>query len=149
VTWATGTTIDSAIAIFKPGYDSYRGGINAAFFNYLDAAQGFLSSDFGYRTRNLALNAYSSNFVAGIRNDLQLRDVTQAWVEYTLPSTQVTGATFRFEVDIRKAYTTANGRLATATFEIANRSLVAGGGYVEAPSAATRTRERSGGAQEE
>src|SRR6185503_3694872 len=97
VTWANGTTIDNAIATFKAGYASYRGGNNAAFFNYLDAAQGFISSDFGYRTRSLAANAYSSNFVAGIRNDLQLRDITQAWVEYTLPSTQVTGATFRFE----------------------------------------------------
>jgi hypothetical protein len=95
------------------------------------------------------VNAYSTNFVAGIRNDLQLRDVTQSWVEYTLPSTQVNGATFRFEVDIRKAYTTSNGRLAAATFEIANRSLTAGGGYVEGMPEASCSRDHDGVAQEE
>ena len=40
------------------------------------------------------------------------------------------GATYRFEVDIRKSYTTASGRLGSLSFEIANRSLTAGGGYV-------------------
>lgn len=130
VSWGNGTTIDSAISIFQAGYNSYRGGSNAAFFNYLDVLQGFTSTDFAYRNKSLAASAYSTNSVAGIRNDLQLRDVTQSWVEYTMPSSLVTGATYRFEVDIRKSYTTSTGRLGSLSFEIINRSLVAGGGYV-------------------
>lgn len=136
VSWANGTTIDQAIAIVRNGYDNYRGGANAAFFNYLDVLQGFDHTAFGYRAKRLAANAYSTPFVAGIRNDLLLRDVTLSWVEYVLPSTLVTGANYRFEVDIRKGYTTASGRLSSLSFEIANRGLAAGGGYVGLPSAA-------------
>lgn len=136
VSWASGTTIDQAIAKMQTGYNSYRGGANAAFFNYLDVLQGFTSTDFAYRNISLAANAYSTTFVAGIRNDLQLRDTAQSWVEYTLPSTLVTGATYRFEVDIRKGYTSSNNRLSSLSFEIANRSLTAGGGYVGLPGAA-------------
>ncbi|MDA8259289.1 MAG: transglutaminase-like domain-containing protein [Betaproteobacteria bacterium] len=136
VSWASGTTIDQAIAKMQTGYASYRGGSNAAFFNYLDVLQGFTSTDFAYRSKALAASAYSTSFVAGIRNDLQLRDTAQSWVEYTLPSTLVTGATYRFEVDIRKGYTASDNRLSSLSFEIANRSLTAGGGYVGLPSAA-------------
>ncbi len=130
VSWTSGTTIDGAITRVRTGYNSYRGGSSAAFFNYLDVLQGFTSADFAYRNKSLAASAYSTTFVAGIRNDLQLRDVSQSWVEYTLPSTLVAGATYRFEVDIRKSYTTSTGRLNSLSFEIANRSLTAGGGYV-------------------
>lgn len=142
VSWASGTTIDQAIAIFQAGYNSYRGGSNAAFFNYLDVLQGFAASDFAYRNKALAANAYSTSFVAGIRNDLQLRDTAQSWVEYTLPSTLVAGATYRFEVDIRKGYTASNNRLSSLSFEIANRSLTAGGGYVGIPSVASAVDRR-------
>ena len=129
--WSNGTTIDQALALVQSEYNGYRGGANAAFFGYLDVLQGFVSTDFAYRDKALAANAYSTTFVAGIRNDLQLRDVTESWVEYTLPSTLVTGATWRFEVDIRKGYTTTDNRLSSLSFEIANRSLSAGGGYVD------------------
>jgi hypothetical protein len=130
VSWTAGTTIDGAIAKMQTGYNSYRGGSNAAFFNYLDVLQGFASVDFAYRNKTLAASAYPTSFVAGIRNDLMLRDTAQSWVEYTLPSTLVTGATYRFEVSIRKAYTATNNRLSTLSFEITNRGLTAGGGYV-------------------
>jgi transglutaminase-like putative cysteine protease len=130
VSWSSGTTIDNAIAKMNTGYNNYRGGSNASFFNYLDVPQGFTSTDFVCRTKSLAAGAYSTSFVAGIRNDLQLRDVSLSWVEYTMPSTLVTGATYRFEVDIRKRYTTSTGRLGSLSFEILNRSLIAGGGYV-------------------
>lgn len=121
VSWASGTTIDGAIAKMQTGYNSYRGGSNAAFFNYLDVLQGFTSTDFAYRSKALAASAYSTSFVTGIRNDLQLRDTAQSWVEYTLPSTLVTGCQYRFEVDIRKGYTSPNNRLSSLSFEIANR----------------------------
>jgi hypothetical protein len=121
VSWTLGTTIDGAIAKMQVGYNSYRGGTNAGFFNYLDGLQGFLSTDFAYRSKAVATSAYSTSFVAGIRNDLQLRDTAQSWVEYTLPSTLVTGCLYRFEVDIRKGYTAPNNRLSSLSFEIANR----------------------------
>lgn len=142
VSWASGTTIDQAIDKMQTGYNSYRGGSNAAFFNYLDVLQGFTSTDFAYRSKALAASAYSTSFVAGIRNDLLLRDTAQTWVEYTLPSTLVTGSTYRFEVDIRKGYIASNNRLSSLSFEIANRSLSAGGGYVGLPSAAPAADKR-------
>lgn len=129
VSWPNGTTIDNAISIFQAGYNSYRSGY-AGLFNYLDVLQGFVSTDFGYRSKSLAANAYTAAFVANVRNDLLLLDVSQSWVEYTLPSSLVTGATYRFEVDIRKYYDAPSGRLGGLSFQIANRSLVAGGGYV-------------------
>lgn len=132
VSWANGTTIDGAIAKMQAGYSTYRGGSNAALSNYLDVLQGFNSTDFVYRTNLLPSSAYSTSYVAGIRNDLLLRDVTQSSVEYILPSTLVNGANYIFETDIRKAYVTATGDLVSLMFEIANRSLAAGGGYVDA-----------------
>lgn len=123
VSWSAGTTIDQAIVKMQTGYNSYRGGSYAGFFNYLDVLQGFTSTDFAYRNKAVAASAYSTGSVAAIRNDLQLRDVSQSWVEYTLPSTLVTGATYRFEVDIRKSYITATGRLSSLSFEILNRGL--------------------------
>jgi hypothetical protein len=142
VSWAPGTSIDGVIAQMQAGYNSFRGGANARFSNYLDVLQGFTSTDFAYRSRAIATSAYSTNFVAGIRNDLQLRDTAQSWVEYILPSTLVTGATYRFEVDIRKSYTATNNRLTSLSFEITNRSLIAGGGYVGLDSAATTADKR-------
>lgn len=140
VSWTSGTTIDGAIAKMQTGYNSYRGGSSAGFFNYLDVLQGFTSTDFAYRNKSLAANAYSASFVAGVRNDLQLRDVSQSWAEYTLPSTLVTGATYRFEVDISKGYETAGNKLVSMGMSIANRSFVAGGGYVglDSPAVATK-----------
>ncbi len=121
VSWTAGTTIDGVLSSMRSGYDSYRGGANAAFFRYLDVLQGFTNADFVYRNTALAVNAYSTSFVNGIRNDLQLRDITQSWAEYTLPSALVTGCQYRFEVNIRKGYTAPANRLASLSFEIANR----------------------------
>jgi hypothetical protein len=121
VSWSAGTTIGSAIALMQTGYKNYIGGNNAAFFNYLDAAQGFLNSDFVYRNTALAANAYSSSWVQSIRNDILLSySPTQNWVDYTLPSTLVYGPNNRFQVDIRRVFTTSTGRLASISFEIQN-----------------------------
>lgn len=122
VSWGNGTTAGTAKTLCRNAYNSYRGGSNAAFFNYLDALQGFVSTDFAYRNKALASNAHDTSFIVGIRNDLLLRDVNQAWVEYVLPSTLVTGPQYRFSVDIRKAYETASGQLISLSFEIANKS---------------------------
>ena len=120
ISWVANTSIDSAISIFQNGYSSFRSGSNAAFFNYLDASQGFVNTDFVYRSNTLASNAYSTATVAGIRNDLLLNNINQYWVEYTLPSTLVAGPNNRFEVDIRRVYDTPTGNLSSATFEIHN-----------------------------
>jgi hypothetical protein len=119
--WVSGTSIDSAIVLLQNSYNSYRGGTNTAFFNYLDAAQGFVNTDFVYRSKVLATNAYSAATVTGIRNDLLLRDTSLFWVEYVMPSTLVTGPNNHFEVDIRKVYSAPTGRLNSLSFEILNR----------------------------
>lgn len=119
--WGDDTTIDTALALMQSSYNSFRGGANTAFFNYLDAAQGFINTDFVYRSKTLTANAYSTSTVAGIRNDLLLRNTSQSWVEYTLPSTLVSGPNNHFEVDIRNEYSTSTGRLNSLSFEILNR----------------------------
>lgn len=140
VSWGAGTSIDQAINIFRTAFNNtYRNGGNSGFFSYLDVLQGFNSTDFVYRNINQPLSSYSTPFVVGIRNDLQLRDISQSWVEYTLPSSLVFGATYRFEVDIRKVYSASDNQLISLSFEIANRSISAGGGYVAPPESEPNT----------
>ena len=66
-----------------------------------------------------------------MRNDLYLRDQSQAWIEYVIPSKLSVGPTYRFGVDLRKAHETASGKVVSATYEIVNdQGIAAGGGYV-------------------
>jgi hypothetical protein len=119
VSWLAGTTIDAAIAQMTTGYQSFISPY-ISFFNYLDSTKGFLNTDFVYRSKVLAANAYSLATVTGIRNDLLLRDTSLSWVEYVLPSTLVTGPNNHFEVDIQKVYSKPTGRLTSLSFEILN-----------------------------
>ncbi|MEW6401338.1 MAG: RHS repeat-associated core domain-containing protein [Chloroflexota bacterium] len=105
--------------------------IGQEFFVYFDRSQGFAPSEYVYRLVLQGASSYSTAFVRGIRNDLYLRDIAQTWVEYLLPSTQTTGSTYRFMVDIRKQYETSSSNLLSLSFEIQNTSLSAGGGYVD------------------
>jgi hypothetical protein len=102
------------------------------YVDYFDRNMGF-STGGGrlYRTQSAASDPIDVLTLGGIRNDLYLRDVSQSWVEYLIPSKQTVGSTFRFSVDIRKEYQTSNGRLLSMSMEIDN--LSAGGGFVEAP----------------
>lgn len=91
------------------------------FFKYLDGLQGFVNTDFVYRSHAAAINSYTAFSVVEIRDDLLLRDLTKSWVEYILPSRSVIGCRYRFEVAIRKEYATATGKLLSMDFDIANR----------------------------
>lgn len=104
--------------------------IGQTYFDYFDRNKGFLTTNRVFRASPPAIDAHDDLTIAGIRNDLYLRDTAQSWVEYVMPSKLVTGATYRFSVDIRKAYTTANNRLSSMSMEILNKSLSAGGGYI-------------------
>jgi hypothetical protein len=107
-----------------PGY------IGQTYFDYFDRNKGFATTGRVYRTYPAAIDDHDAVTIAGIRNDLYLRDTAQSWVEYLLPSKLTVGATYRFSVDIRKSYDTASNKLTSMSMEIANKSLVAGGGYV-------------------
>lgn len=104
--------------------------IGQTYFDYFDRNKGFLTTNRVFRAFPPAIDAHDASAIAGIRNDLYLRDNTQSWVEYLIPSKLVTGATYRFTVDIRKGYTTSNNRLTSMSMEILNKSLSAGGGYI-------------------
>lgn len=104
--------------------------IGQPYFDYFDRNKGFLTTNRVFRASPQAIDAHDSSTIVGIRNDLYLRDISQLWVEYLIPSKLVTGATYRFSVDIRKGYTTANNRLSSMSMEILNKSLSAGGGYI-------------------
>lgn len=99
-------------------------------FDYFDRNKGFAPTSQVYRATPIAIDAHDTGFIVGIRNDLSLRNLTQSWVEYLIPSKLTTGATYRFSVDIRKGYETAGNKLVSISMEIANQSFVAGGGYV-------------------
>ncbi|WP_446812263.1 transglutaminase-like domain-containing protein (plasmid) [Methylomonas sp. 2BW1-5-20] len=119
VTWAAGTTLSASLTLLHNGFNSFIAS-QPAFFNYLDTAQGFHSTDFLYRSASLAASSYSTNTVASIRNDLINRDTSQFWVQYTLPSALVATPFNHFEVDIRRVYETSTGNLYDMGFEIFN-----------------------------
>lgn len=104
--------------------------IGRTYFDYFDRNKGFSTSGRVFRTNPAAVDAQDTLTIASIRDDLYLRDTTQSWVEYVIPSKLTTGATYRFSVDIQKDYATAGNRLIGMSMSIANRSFVAGGGYV-------------------
>lgn len=110
--------------------------IGQTYFDYFDRNKGFTATGRVYRTTPAASDAQDALTIASIRNDLYLRDIAQSWVEYLLPSKLTVGATYRFSVDVRKQYQSADGRLTSMSMEIANRSLTAGGGYVGLDSSA-------------
>lgn len=118
--WPNGTTVDTALVLLQNAYNNFRS-LNPNYFNYLDAAQGFNSTDFGYRSKALESNGYSTSTIRTIRNDLLLLDTSQFWVDYSMPSTLVTGPNNRFEVYIRKEYEAPTGWLNRMTFRINNR----------------------------
>lgn len=94
--------------------------IGQGFFNYFDRNQGFTTTGRVFRAYPPAANAYDTSTIVSLRDDLYLRDLTQYWVEYTLPSTLVNGPNNRFKVDIRRVYETPTGRLNALSFEIHN-----------------------------
>jgi hypothetical protein len=108
--------------------------IGQTYFNYFDVAQGFAPASYVYRATPIAANAPFSSFVATIRNNLYLQDLTKAWVEYLTPSLQSVGPNYKFAVDIRYGYDAPTGDITTATFEILNNTgIAAGGGFVGLP----------------
>ncbi|MBT0960256.1 transglutaminase-like domain-containing protein [Denitromonas iodatirespirans] len=110
--------------------------IGQTYFDYFDRNKGFTTTGRVYRTTPAANDAHDTLTVVSIRNDLNLRDIAQSWIEYLIPSKLTTGATYRFSVMIRKRYDAASNDLVSMSMEIANRSLSAGGGYVGLPGAA-------------
>ena len=125
-------TKSEILAIISNDWSSYiiPSGIGQSFFDYFDRNKAFNAANQVYRAYPAAIDAHDTLTILGIRNDLYLRDVTQSWVEYFIPSKLTVGATYRFSVDIRKGYTNPGDRLSSMSMEIANRSVIAGGGYV-------------------
>ncbi len=113
-------------------YNNYFGVGTGGYFDYLNENQGFVPTQFVYRAYPTANTMYSTGFIGTMRNDLYMRDINQYWIEYLLPSTQTTGSTYRFMVDIRKAHEASSSNIVSLGFEIQNTSLSAGGGYVDA-----------------
>lgn len=130
-TFPAGTTIQTAINLNKSDYATYRSNyVGATSFDYLDENLGFAPSGFAFRTTAVGTDAQFSWSVQGWRNDLYLRDLTQGWVEYLIPSKLSVGPYFRFGVDIRKFHD-ASGNVVSATYEIQNdQGIAAGGGFV-------------------
>jgi Transglutaminase-like superfamily len=104
--------------------------IGSTSFNYFDRSKGFTTTGRVFRALPAPVDAHDTLTIASIRNDLYLRNTAQSWVEYLIPSKLTVGSTYRFAVDVRKSYDTVKGQLTSISMEIANRSTIAGGGYV-------------------
>ncbi len=128
----TNRTPSSILTIISNDWSSYiiPSILGQSYFDYFDRNKAFNAANQVYRAYPAAIDAHDTLTVVGIRNDLYLRDVTQSWVEYLIPSKLTVGATYRFSVDIRKGYTNPGDKLVSMGMEIANRSVIAGGGYV-------------------
>lgn len=112
--------------------------IGQQFFDFFDQLKGFATANNVYRAYPAAATAQFTSAVAGIHDDLYLRDWSQAWVEYLIPTQQSSGSNFKFEVDIRNVFETQTGNQLSATFEILNDTgISAGGGFVN-PSVTAR-----------
>ncbi len=136
--YAQGTTISQAIALNQSDYALFQSAyIGQSYFNFLDENQGFSPTAMAYRTSSsLAANAQRTADVEALRDNLDLQTFSQAWLEYVIPSLRsaVPNSQY-FEVDIRKVHDGASGNLTSATFEILNEGVAAGGGYVDGTTA--------------
>lgn len=134
--YSTSYTVSQIYAAVQSNYTNtvIPGYIGQSYFNYFDIAQGFTPSSYVYRASPCAANAQFTSFVQKIRDNLYLQDLTKAWVEYILPSQQSVGTYYKFAVDIRNAYDTSTGNLASTGYEILNNTgIAAGGGFVAMP----------------
>ena len=104
--------------------------IGQAYFDSFDRNKGFATTGRVFRRFPAALDDHDTLTITGIRNSLYLRDITQTWFEYLIPSKLTTGSTYRFSVNISKGYETVGNKLVSMGMSISNRSFVAGGGYV-------------------
>ena len=104
--------------------------LGQTYFDYFDRSQGLTLASQVYRAIPAPIDAHDTATIVGIRNTLYLRDITQTWFEYLIPSKLTTGSTYRFSVNISKGYITAGDKLTSMGMSIANKSFVAGGGYV-------------------
>lgn len=104
--------------------------IGRTYFDYFDRNKGFATTGRVYRRYPADVDSHDALTIASIRDDLYLRDITQTWFEYLIPSKLTTGATYRFSVNISKGYETAGNKLVSMGMSISNQSFVAGGGYV-------------------
>lgn len=127
LSWPAGTARNVALAQLRSAFLTWA---DSPKFFYFDRAQGFVLADFLFRNMNIASSAYSTQFVTKIRDNVLLNSVSGNGVEYLMPSRLVTGSTYRFEVDIGKVYQVSTGQIHSLYFEIVNRSVSAGGGYV-------------------
>lgn len=114
--------------------------IGQQFFDFFDQAKGFATANNVYRAYPAAATAQFTSAIANIHDDLYYRDLSQAWVEYLMPTQQSSGSNFKFEVDIRNAFDSQTGNQLSATFEILNDTgISAGGGFVNPPTTKRKT----------
>lgn len=104
--------------------------IGQTYFDYFDSNKGFVTTNRVFRAAPKAIDAHDGLTISSIRNDLYIRDITQGWVDYLIPSKLIIGSTYRFAVDVRKGYQTSNNRLSSMSMEISNQTSNAGGGYL-------------------
>ena len=103
--------------------------IGTSYFNFFDRVQGFVPTDYIYRSTTIPSNYHTTSLVANIRNTVSLQTGSQS-AEFIIPSLLTMGSTYRFSVYILNGYDAA-GNLNSSSYSIANASIVAGGGYVD------------------
>lgn len=134
--YSTASTINQIYAGLQSDYTNtvIPTYIGQNYFNFFDLAKGFAVANNVYRVYPAAQTSQFTTNVASIYDDLYVRDLTKAWIEYVIPSQQSIGPNFKFEVDIRNAFESQTGNQISALFEILNDTgIAAGGGMVSLP----------------
>ncbi|MES9904155.1 MAG: DUF6531 domain-containing protein, partial [Sedimenticola sp.] len=104
---------------------------NLAYVNFFDRNQDFDPNAYVYRSTDIAIDEYDTNFILQIRNDMYLTQ--NGWAQYLLPSRLPQDTYYLFSVYTKNLYNSTDD-LARSTYAIVNHSnrLPAGGGYVTA-----------------
>lgn len=111
-------------------YFSTLATIGQDFVDYLDKNKGFVPGDYVYRASTGSSELHSSSTVQQFRNNISLI-TTNHWREYVIPSVKTSGNFFQFSVYLDKVHDLASNDLVSLSFQIANESISAGGGYVD------------------
>ncbi len=101
--------------------------------NYLalfDETQGFEPSAYVYREALVPADHHPASRVQSMRDQLSLITSNHRR-EWVLPSRRTVGELYRFTVYVDKIHDGVTGDLTSVSFQIANESLSAGGGYVD------------------
>nr|VFJ44556.1 MAG: RHS repeat-associated core domain-containing protein [Candidatus Kentron sp. FW] len=140
-----GTTLSQALAEVETHYFNtvIPNHIGQNHIDFFDKNKGFVPDQYIYRNYYVPANYHNAIFVQSLRNSISLT-APDRWRQYVLPSRKTSGTFYRFSVYLGKEHESNTDKLVSQSFVIANESVTAGGGYVDAIEALTQSADTTG-----